>query len=142
MINNSYARARSAFTARDVKGYQNLAKIQADLGVQYLTLNLDGTARIQVKMEEMLAFLPDVIPAIQEVTNVPISFDNPSIKYHEVALKHYDRKKSGTPILNSIAASRTRSWAFISSSCRSIASGEAGWPSRYEMLPTWQSAVD
>ena len=108
LINNSYARARNAFTARDVAGYQNLAKIQADLGVQYLTLNLDGTARIQVKMDEMLAFLPDVIPAIQEVTSVPLSFDNPSVRYHEVALKHYDRAKSGQPILNSIAASRER----------------------------------
>lgn len=108
LINNSYARARNAFTARDVAAYQNLAKIQADLGVQYLTLNLDGTARIQVKMEEMLAFLPDVVPAIQEVTSVPISFDNPSIRYHEVALKLYDRKKSGPPILNSLAASRER----------------------------------
>lgn len=108
LINNSYARARNAFTARDVKAYQNLAKIQADLGAKYLTLNLDGTARIQVKMEEMLAFLPDVIPAIQEVTSLPISFDNPSIRYHELALEHYDRTKSGTPILNSIAASRER----------------------------------
>lgn len=108
LINNSYARARTAFTARDVKGYQQLAKIQTDLGVQYLTLNLDGTARIQVKMEEMLAFLPDVIAAIQEVTSVPISFDNPSIRYHEVALAHYDRKKGGRPILNSVAASRER----------------------------------
>jgi len=108
LINNSYARARTAFTARDVKAYQHLAKVQADLGVRYLTLNLDGTARIQVRMEEMLAFLPDVIPAIQEVTSVPISFDNPSIRYHEVALAHYDRKKSGAPILNSVAASRER----------------------------------
>ena len=108
LINNSYARARKAFTDRSAKDYQNLAKIQADLGVRYLTLNLDGTARIQVKMEEMLAFLPDVIPAIQEITSVPISFDNPSIRYHEVALKLYDRKKSGAPILNSIAASRER----------------------------------
>jgi len=108
LINNSYARARKAFTERSVADYQNLAKIQSDLGVSYLTLNLDGTARIQVKMEEMLAFLPDVIPAIQDVTSVPISFDNPSIRYHEVALKLYDRKKSGPPILNSIAASRER----------------------------------
>lgn len=108
LINNSYARARNAFTSRSVKDYQTLAKIQADLGVTYLTLNLDGTQRIQVKMEEMLAFLPDVIPAIQEVTSVPISFDNPSVKYHEVALKHYDPTKSGRPILNSLAASRTQ----------------------------------
>lgn len=107
-MNNSYARARNAFTARDVTGYQQLARSQSDLGARYLTLNLDGTARIQVKMEEMLAFLPDVIPAIQSVTSVPISFDNPSIRYHEVALRHYDRAKSGPPILNSVAASRER----------------------------------
>jgi cobalamin-dependent methionine synthase I len=106
LMNNSYARARKAFSERDVKAYQNLAKIQTDLGANYLMLNVDGTARIQVRMPEMLAFLPDVIPAIQEVTSTPISFDNPSVEYHKVALKYYDRKKSGRPILNSIAASR------------------------------------
>src|SRR3954471_22709906 len=93
LMNNSYARARNAFTARRATDYAALAKLQADLGVDFLTLNLDGTARIQVKMEEMLAFLPDVIAAIQEATSMPISFDNPSIRYHEVALAHYDRKK-------------------------------------------------
>jgi cobalamin-dependent methionine synthase I len=108
LMNNSYARARKAFTERNAQDYQHLAKIQADLGVSYLTLNLDGTARIQVKMQEMLAFLPEVIAAIQEGTSTPLSFDNPSIDYHKVALQHYDRKKSGTPILNSVAASRGR----------------------------------
>jgi len=107
LINNSYARARKAFTDRSASDYAHLAKLQADLGVKYLTLNLDGTARIQVKMAEMLALLPDVIPAIQEMTNVPLSFDNPAVEYHQVALKYYDRKKSGTPIINSLAASRT-----------------------------------
>jgi 5-methyltetrahydrofolate--homocysteine methyltransferase len=107
LINNSYARARKAFTERSPADYANLARLQADLGVKYLTLNLDGTARIQVKMDEMLALLPDVIPAIQEATNVPLSFDNPSVEYHKIALKHYDRAKSGTPIVNSLAASRT-----------------------------------
>ncbi len=107
LINNSYARARTAFTERNPTAYAHLAKLQADLGVRYLTLNLDGTARIQVRMEEMLALLPDVIAAIQGTTNVPLSFDNPSVEYHKVALKHYDRKKSGTPIVNSLAASRT-----------------------------------
>jgi 5-methyltetrahydrofolate corrinoid/iron sulfur protein methyltransferase len=61
-----------------------------------------------VKMAEMLELLPDVIAAIQAVTDRPISFDNPSVEYHKVALRHYDRSKSGTPILNSIAASRTQ----------------------------------
>ncbi|MBI5766957.1 MAG: dihydropteroate synthase [Verrucomicrobia bacterium] len=107
LMNNSYARARTAFTTRSAADYAKLAKLQADLGVQFLTLNLDGTQRIQVKMAEMVAFLPDVVAAIQEATNTPISFDNPSVEYHRVALAHYDRKKSGPPILNSVAASRT-----------------------------------
>ena len=107
LMNNSYARARKAFTARDPRGYAELARTQADLGARYLTLNLDGTARLQVKMEEMLEFLPEVIPAIQDATSTPISFDNPSVKYHRIALKHYDPARSGRPILNSIAASRT-----------------------------------
>lgn len=106
LMNNSYARARNAFLERDVRAYQALAKRQTELGADYLTLNLDGTQRIQVKKEEMLAFLPDVIPAIQAMTATPIALDNPSIDYHRVALKHYDAKRSGRPILNSVAASR------------------------------------
>jgi cobalamin-dependent methionine synthase I len=106
LMNNSYARARKAFTDRNPADYQHLAKIQAALGAAYLTLNLDGTQRIQVRREEMFEFLPDVIPAIQEATTTPIAFDNPSVEYHKIALKHYDRKKSGAPILNSVAASR------------------------------------
>ncbi len=106
LMKNSYAPARKAFTDRNVKGYQQLARIQTDLGASFLTLNLDGTQQIQVRRNEMLDFLPDVIPAIQEVTTTPIAFDNPAVEYHKVALKHYDRKKSGAPILNSLAASR------------------------------------
>jgi 5-methyltetrahydrofolate--homocysteine methyltransferase len=106
LMNNSYARARKAFTARDLDGYRQLARRQSELGASYLTLNLDGTQRIQVRRQEMLDFLPDVIPAIQEATSTPIAFDNPSVDYHKVALKHYDREKSGPPILNSLAASR------------------------------------
>ncbi len=106
LMNNSYARARKAFTDRDANGYQELAKLQTRLGASFLTLNIDGTQQIQVRRTEMLEFLPDVIPAIQEATATPIAFDNPSVEYHKIALKHYDRKKSGAPILNSLAASR------------------------------------
>lgn len=106
LMNNSYARARKAFTDRDPRGYQELAKVQTGLGASYLTLNLDGTQHISVRMQEMLDFLPDVIAAIQEVSATPIAFDNPSVEYHKVALKHYNRQKSGAPILNSLAASR------------------------------------
>ena len=108
LMNNSYARARKAFVERDIDAYGRLAKLQADIGADYLTLNLDGTQRIQVRRQEMIDFLPEVIPAIQEATSTPIAFDNPSLEYHQVALRHYDRKKSGPPILNSVAASRER----------------------------------
>lgn len=108
LMNNAYARARKAFTERNVAEYQRLARIQTDLGVSFLTLNVDGTQRIQVRPEEMLAFLPDVIPAIQEATPLPISFDNPSIEYQRACLRVYDRRKSGRPIINSLAASRER----------------------------------
>jgi 5-methyltetrahydrofolate corrinoid/iron sulfur protein methyltransferase len=106
LINSAYGRARNAFAARSLEGYQNLATVQTDLGVDFLDVNIDGTRLIQVKLEEMLAFLPDLIPALQQVTRVPLCMDNPSVEFHKVALKHYDRTKSGAPILKSIATSR------------------------------------
>src|SRR5689334_1725569 len=79
LINNSFARAAKAFKNRDVTGFQKLAKLQADMGADFITLNIDGTQSMMVKPQEMFDFLPDLIPAIQEVTRVPLSFDNPSI---------------------------------------------------------------
>ncbi len=61
---------------------------------------------MRVTPQDMYDLLPDLIPAIQEVTKVPLSFDNPSIEFHKRCLKIYDRSKSGRPILNSVAASR------------------------------------
>ena len=79
LMNHSFGRARKAWPGRDIAAYQKLATLQADLGADYLTLNIDGTQTLQVKLEEMLAFLPDLVPAIQDVTSLPISFDNPSM---------------------------------------------------------------
>src|SRR5215212_1004633 len=106
LINHSFARAARAWEARDVAGYQKLAKLQADLGADYITLNIDGTQSMRVTPQDMFDFLPDLVPAIQEVTSVPIAFDNPGVEFHRRALKVYDPAKSGRPILNSVAASR------------------------------------
>jgi 5-methyltetrahydrofolate--homocysteine methyltransferase len=107
LINNAYARARRAWEARDVAGFQQLARLQADAGVEAVNVNIDGTQRVAVRPAEMLAFLPELIPAIQAATDVPLSFDNPNIDYHRAALAVFDRAKSrGKPILNSLAASR------------------------------------
>jgi len=108
LMNNSYGRARRAWKARDLEGYQNLAKLQTELGASYLTLNTDGTQKLSVTLSEMLEFLPKVVPAIQEVTGASISFDNPDVAFHKEALKHFDPSKSDrAPILNSISVSRT-----------------------------------
>lgn len=106
LMNNSFARAARAFEARDVAKYQELAKLQADLGAGYLTLNIDGTQRMNVKMQDMLDFLPTLVPAIQEATNVPLSFDNPATEFHAKALALYKRNGANQPVLNSVAASR------------------------------------
>jgi 5-methyltetrahydrofolate--homocysteine methyltransferase len=107
LMNHSYARARSAWGKRNIAGYQKLAKLQTELGASYLTLNLDGTQTLNVEIDEMLEFLPTLVPALQEVTHLPISFDNPNIAFHKEALKHFDTSKSvGKPILNSLAVSR------------------------------------
>ncbi len=109
LINNAYARARNAWEARDVAGFQALAKLQADAGAVAINVNIDGTQRVAVRMPEMIAFLPQLIPALQAVTDVPLSFDNPAIAYHHAALAVFDRSRCrGKPILNSLAASRHR----------------------------------
>lgn len=76
------------------------------MGADYITLNIDGTQTMRVTPQDMFDLLPDLIPAIQEVTSVPMAFDNPSIEFHQRCLDVYDRTKSGRPIINSVAASR------------------------------------
>lgn len=106
LMNNSFARAARAWKHRDLAGFQRLAQVQTELGADYLTLNIDGTQSMRVTPSDMYDFLPDLIPAIQEVTRVPLSFDNPAAEFHRRCLEVYDRNKGGRPILNSVAASR------------------------------------
>jgi cobalamin-dependent methionine synthase I len=106
LMNNSFARAGRAWKDRDLAGFARLAKLQTELGADYLTLNIDGTQSMRVTPQDMYDFIPELIPAIQEATSVPIAFDNPSIEFHRRCLKVYDRSKSGRPIFNSIATSR------------------------------------
>lgn len=113
LINNGYARARRAWRAQDLDAYADLARHQEALGVDYLTVNIDGTQHVSVRLEEMLAFVPGLVRTLQAATVVPLSFDNPSILFHEAALRVYDRSRSPAPIVNSLAASRERLDDFI-----------------------------
>ena len=137
LINNAYGRARRAWTERDLGAYQKLARLQVEAGAEFLDVNLDGTQNLQVKREEMLAFLPEVIPAIQEVARVPLCFDNPRVDFHRIALEHYDSTIGGPPIINSLAASRERleemielvghyeTWVIVMASERFVEAGSA-----------------
>ena len=106
LMNHSFARARRAWAKRDVAAYQKLAKRQDELGANALTVNLDGTQQLRVRPEEMIDFIPDIVPALQDATTLPLAFDNPWIGFHRKCLEVYDPKRSGPAIFNSVAASR------------------------------------
>lgn len=106
VINNSYARAARGFQARDVEQYQHLAQTQEKCGAHFLDVNIDATQKMMVSLEEMLDFLPALIPALQEATDLPLCFDSPAVEFHEKALPLYKRTENNKPILNSVAASR------------------------------------
>ena len=106
LMNNSFARARDAFEKRDLSKYQELARRQSDLGADFLTLNIDGTQSMRVRKQEMLDFLPELIPALQQTSDTPIAFDNPDVDFQAMALSVYRRYGTNQPILNSLAASR------------------------------------
>ena len=106
LINNAYGRARRAWKVRDLKAYQALAISQTAQGSDFLDVNIDSTRNMNVKLEEMLEFLPKLIPALQEVSSLPLCFDNPSLAFHKAAIEAYNFEKSPPPLINSIAASR------------------------------------
>ena len=108
LINNAYGRARKAWKTKDLAAYQKLAISQTAQGSDYLDVNLDSTRNMNVKLEEIIAFLPDLIPALQEVSSLPLCFDHPSLAFHQAAIEAYDFDKSPPPLINSIAASRTQ----------------------------------
>src|SRR5438874_1191866 len=58
LINNSFSRAAKAWKSRDLAGFQRLARVQTDLGADYLTLNIDGTQLMRVTPQDMFDFLP------------------------------------------------------------------------------------
>src|SRR5688572_33284643 len=68
LINSSFARAARAWKSRDVAAYAQLAKLQADLGADYLTRNIDGTQSLRVTPQDMYDTVPDPIPATPEST--------------------------------------------------------------------------
>lgn len=85
-----------AFRARDPKPIQQLAKEEADAGMDYLDLNI-GPAR--KAGDELMQW---VVKTVQEVTDLPLSLDTTNPVAMEAGLK----VRKGKTLINSISLAR------------------------------------
>ncbi len=101
-INPGFKSTKELFEKEDFAGIQELAKRQASAGAGYLNVNVGSRALSD------LGFMKEVIEAIQEVVDLPLSFDFPNVEVQTVCLETYDIKKSlgRKPIVNSISETR------------------------------------
>ena len=101
-INPGFKSTKALFDNSDIPGIQALAIKQAKAGATYLNVNVGARARTEPQ------FMAEVIRGIQEVVDLPLSFDFPGVEVQEVCLKAYDieRAKGRLPIVNSITEHR------------------------------------
>ncbi len=101
-INPGFKSTRALFDNEDIAGIQALAVKQAEAGARYLNVNIGARALTDPE------WMARVIVAIQEVVDIPLSFDFPSKKVQEICLSCYDPAKAGgeLPIVNSITEHR------------------------------------
>lgn len=101
-INPGFKSTKALFDNQDLPGIQALAVKQAEAGASWLNVNIGAQALTDPE------WMARVIRAIQEVTQVPLSFDFPSQKVQEICLNAYDIDRAGgeLPIVNSITEHR------------------------------------
>ena len=101
-INPGFKSTKALFDDSDLPGIQALAVKQAEAGATYLNVNIGARALTDS------AFMVECIKAIQDVVDLPLSFDFPSLKVQSVCFEAYDPSKAGgrLPIINSITEDR------------------------------------
>lgn len=101
-INPGFKSSKALFDDSNIEGIQALAIKQMEAGAHYININIGSRAL------DNHGFMRDLIVGIQEVVNIPLSFDFPSFKVQQVCLNAYDENKAGgaKPIINSIAEPR------------------------------------
>ena len=101
-INPGFRSTKALFDNEDIKGIQDLAVRQAKAGATYLNVNAGDKAISDPR------FMVEIVRAIQQVVNLPLSLDCPDFAVQEAALEAYDQDKSGgrKPLVNSISESR------------------------------------
>ena len=101
-INPGFKSTKALFDNSDLPGIQALAIKQAQAGASYLNVNIGARALTDV------GFMVEAIKAIQEVVDLPLSFDFPSLAVQRVCMQAYDLNKSRgrLPVINSITEHR------------------------------------
>ncbi len=101
-INPGFRSTRQVIEDEAFEAIQALAVRQAAAGAVYLNVNAGRRSKDDPD------FMVEVIRAIQQVVDIPLSFDYPDAAVQEVCLKAYDTKKAKgrIPIINSIAETR------------------------------------
>lgn len=101
-INPGFASSNALFESEDIPGIQALARKQADAGASCLNINIGNRAVSDAH------FMRAVVQAIQDVVDIPLSFDFPRLDVQEVCLKAYDPSKARgrKPVINSVTESR------------------------------------
>jgi cobalamin-dependent methionine synthase I len=101
-INPGFRSTKALFDNEDINGIRDLALRQAKAGAIYLNVNAGDKAISDPR------FMVEIVRAIQEVVNLPLSLDCPDFAVQEAALEAYDQAKAGgrKPLVNSISESR------------------------------------
>jgi cobalamin-dependent methionine synthase I len=101
-INPGFKSSKLLFDKEDIAGIQALAADQVKAGASLLNINVGDLA---LRKPE---FMSELIPAVQSVVSVPLSFDFPNFAVQERCLRAYDPARAGgaRPIVNSISELR------------------------------------
>lgn len=101
-INPGFKSTKALFDNSDLPGIQALAIKQAQAGATYLNVNIGARALTDS------GFMVDCVKAIQEVVDLPLSFDFPSLAVQRVCFEVYDPAKArgALPLVNSITEHR------------------------------------
>jgi 5-methyltetrahydrofolate corrinoid/iron sulfur protein methyltransferase len=93
-----------ALKERDAKTLQKLAIQQAELGMDYIDLNIGPSGKTG---EELMSWL---VPVVHEVVDLPLALDTSNVKAIAAGLKAH---KKGRPLINSIMVRPERMAALL-----------------------------
>ena len=132
-INASIQSVAQAIGTRDREFIQNLAKVQADAGADFIDVNVGAGDSSQSKQIETIEW---VIEAVQEITDKPLTIDSDLHVIIEAALGKY---KGETIMINSVTAEPERLETIGSLAAKSkarlvaLAMGAEGIPESVEL---------